>query len=65
MITFKSTEDLSKLPPTDPAYTLYVVQQILGHSDPSVTQKYAHLSTQSLQDASSSASDIIKAAMKK
>lgn len=25
--------------------TLYEVQQILGHSDPSVTQRYAHLST--------------------
>ena len=43
--------------------TLYEVQQILGHSDPSVTQRYAHLSTKSLQDAANSASVIIKGAM--
>ena len=43
--------------------TLYEVQQILGHSDPSVTQRYAHLSTKSLQDAANSASDVINAAM--
>ena len=43
--------------------TLYEVQQILGHSDPSVTQRYAHLSTKSLQDAADSASDAINAAM--
>ena len=36
--------------------SLYTVQQILGHSDPSVTQRYAHLSTKALQDAASSAS---------
>jgi site-specific recombinase XerD len=35
--------------------TLYEVQQILGHSDPSVTQRYAHLSKKSLQDAADSA----------
>jgi integrase len=40
--------------------TLYEVQQILGHSDPSVTQRYAHLSTQSLQEAANSASVMIK-----
>jgi integrase len=40
--------------------TLYEVQQILGHSDPSVTQRYAHLSRKSLQDAANSASDAIK-----
>ena len=45
--------------------TLYEVQQILGHSDPSVTQRYAHLSTKSLQAAADSASDIINAAMPK
>lgn len=44
--------------------TLYEVQQILGHSDPSVTQRYAHLSTKALQDAANSASDIIKGAMR-
>ena len=43
--------------------SLYDVQKILGHSDPTVTQRYAHLSTKSLQDAASSASDIINAAM--
>lgn len=36
--------------------TLYEVQQILGHSDPTVTQRYAHLSTRSLQEAANSAS---------
>ena len=41
--------------------TLYEVQQILGHSDPSVTQRYAHLSTKSLQDAANSASLMIMA----
>ena len=45
--------------------SLYDVQNILGHSDPSVTQRYAHLSTKSLQDAANSASDIIKDAMPK
>jgi site-specific recombinase XerD len=44
--------------------SLYIVQQILGHSDPSVTQRYAHLSMKSLNDASDNASDIIKGAMK-
>ncbi len=45
--------------------TLYEVQQILGHSDPSVTQRYAHLSKRSLQDAADSADDIISKAMRK
>jgi len=40
--------------------SLYEVQQILGHSDPSVTQRYAHLSTKSLQDAANSASIMIR-----
>ena len=43
--------------------TLYEVQMALGHSDPSVTQRYAHLSTKSLQAAADSASDIINGAM--
>ncbi len=43
--------------------TLYEVQQILGHSSPMVTQRYAHLSTKSLQDAANSASVIIRGAM--
>jgi integrase len=45
--------------------TLYEVQFILGHSDPSVTQRYAHLSTRSLQDAANSASDAIRGATTK
>jgi site-specific recombinase XerD len=36
--------------------SLYEVQQILGHSDPSVTQRYAHLSSRSLQEVANSAS---------
>ena len=36
--------------------TLYEVQQILGHSDPSVTQRYSHLSASALQAAANSAS---------
>jgi len=42
--------------------TLYEVQQILGHSSPSVTQRYAHLSTKSLQDAANTASVKIREA---
>ena len=45
-------------------HTLFVVQKILGHNDPSVTQRYAHLSTRSLQDASDSASKMIQRALK-
>ena len=40
--------------------TLYEVQQILGHSDPSVTQRYAHLSTRSLQEAANTAAVAIR-----
>lgn len=36
--------------------TLYEVQQILGHSDPKVTMRYAHLSTKALRDTADSAS---------
>jgi len=36
--------------------SLYEVQQILGHSDPKVTMRYAHLSAKALQEAASSAS---------
>ena len=43
--------------------TLYEVQQVLGHSDPKVTQRYAHLSTKSLQDAANSASIMIQRGM--
>ena len=44
-------------------HSLYEVQQALGHSDPKVTMRYAHLSKDSLQRAANSASDCIKAAM--
>lgn len=44
--------------------TLYEVQQILGHSDSKVTERYAHLSTKTLQEAANAASDTVKAAMK-
>lgn len=44
--------------------TLYEIQQILGHSDPKVTQRYSHLSSKSLQDAANSASVMIDGANK-
>ena len=44
--------------------TLYEVQQILGHSDSKVTERYAHLSTATLQDAANSASDYLDKALK-
>jgi site-specific recombinase XerD len=43
--------------------TLYDVQNILDHSDPTVTQRYAYLSTKSLHAAADSAANIINAAM--
>jgi len=42
--------------------TLYEVQKILGHSDPKVTQRYAHLSSRSLQGAASMASVLVSPA---
>ena len=42
--------------------TLYEVQKVLGHSDTKVTERYAHLSTKTLQDAADSASLVIKGA---
>jgi len=44
--------------------SLYVVQQCLGHADSRVTQRYAHLSSKSLQDAANCASDKIMVAMR-
>jgi len=44
--------------------SLYVVQQILGHSDPSVTQRYAHLSTDTLQQAANSVGAYLDKALK-
>ena len=43
--------------------TLYEVQQILGHSDSKVTERYAHLSTKTLQDAANSASTYLDKAL--
>lgn len=43
--------------------SLFEVQHILGHSDPKVTQRYAHLSTKSLQEAANSASIMIQRSM--
>lgn len=45
--------------------SLYEVQQVLGHADSRVTQRYAHLSSKTLQDAANSASLKIMEAMKK
>lgn len=45
--------------------TLYEVQQVLGHSSPMVTQRYAHLSVSTLLDAVGSADKHIQAAMPK
>jgi integrase len=45
--------------------SLYEVQKILGHSTPIMTQRYAHLSTKTLQEASNAAGDAIQAAMDK
>jgi integrase len=42
--------------------TLYEVQHILGHSDPKVTQRYAHLSTDTLHAAVDAASDLLLSA---
>jgi integrase len=44
--------------------TLYEVQQVLGHSDPAVTMRYAHLSTERMLEASSAASLVIERAIK-
>ena len=38
--------------------SLYV-QQILGHSDPKVTMRYAHLSAKALQEAANAGSVIV------
>ena len=43
--------------------SLYVVQQILGHSDPSVTQRYSHVSIKTLNDASDNASTFTQRAI--
>jgi integrase len=45
--------------------SLYEVQNVLGHADSRMTQRYAHLSSKTLQDAANSASVKIMEAMKK
>ena len=42
---------------------IFEVMTLLGHADVKTTQRYAHLSTKTLQDASNSASAIIRGAM--
>jgi integrase len=42
--------------------TLYEVQSLLGHSDSKVTQRYAHMNTKTLLEASQVASQLIRAA---
>lgn len=44
---------------------IYTVSQVLGHSSTQVTQRYAHLSTETLQAAATAASDRILAASPK
>lgn len=39
--------------------SLYEVQHILGHSDPKVTMRYAHLSSKTLQEAANAGSVIV------
>jgi len=43
--------------------SIYTIQNVLSHRDPSTTQKYAHLSKKTLQDASNEVSLIINSAM--
>ena len=43
--------------------SIYIIQNVLSHSDPATTQKYAHLSKKTLQDASNEVSLIINTAM--
>jgi len=44
--------------------TLFEVQSILGHSNPKVTQRYAHLTAKTLEAAANCASDRIDGVMK-
>lgn len=45
--------------------SLYEVQMALNHSSPIISQRYAHLSSKSLQDAADSASEILSNSMPK
>ena len=40
--------------------SLYEVQQILGHSDPMITQRYSHLSKESLLEAANSVNHFLE-----
>ena len=40
--------------------SLYQIAEVLGHSDPKVTMRYAHLSARALQDAANAASVIVR-----
>jgi hypothetical protein len=42
--------------------SLYVVQGLLGHSQPRMTQRYAHLAPQTLLDAAEVVARVIQAA---
>lgn len=53
----------SKMLVSDGGRSLIELQRILGHSSPIQTQRYAHLSNETLQEASNAASDAIQAAM--
>jgi integrase len=44
--------------------SLYIVQTLLGHSSPKVTERYSHLSSKTLQEAANAASVAIKGATK-
>jgi len=56
-------ESISIRKAVNAGFSLFCVQQVLGHSDPKVTQRYSHLSTKSLQDAANSASVMIRRGM--
>jgi integrase len=45
--------------------TLFEVQQILGHSDSKVTERYAHLSTDTLQEAANSVGEYLDKTLNK
>jgi integrase len=55
----------AKMLVSDGGRSLIELQRILGHSSPIMTQRYAHLSNETLLEASNAASDAIQAAMDK
>jgi integrase len=44
-------------------HSLYVVQTVVGHSSPTVTQRYSHVSSRTMMEAANSVSKAIQAAM--